>query len=77
MSLAQEKDDFKMVPRFKNVVCQHCKTWGLLCSKNHDDHWFIVCPKFFNYKMYGRPTIQLSDFSCNAKKQKDLRFEEP
>ena len=77
MSLAQEKEDLKMVERFKRVVCQNCLTWKLSCNKKDDDRSFTLCPCFFNYKMYGRPVIKLSDFSYNAPTPKDLRIEEP
>lgn len=77
MSLAQEKEDLKMVERFKRVVCQNCLTWKLSCYKNNNDRSFTLCPYFFNYKMYGRPVIKLSDFSYNAPTPKDLRIEEP
>ena len=76
MSLAQEKEDIKMLPRFKEVVCKDCYEFGNYCH-NKNDHWFIACPKFFNYKIYGRPVIMLSDFSYGAPKQKDLRIEDP
>lgn len=76
MSLAQEKEDLKMVERFKKVVCENCATWKLSCNKREDDRSFILCPKFFNYKTYGRPVIQLSDFSYNAPPLKDLRVED-
>jgi hypothetical protein len=76
MSLAQEKEDLQMVERFKKVVCQNCKSWKLYCNEDKDDRSFILCPCFFNYKMYGRPVIRLSDFSYNAPPQKDLRIED-
>lgn len=76
MSLAQEKEDLKMVGRFKEVVCKDCAVWGLSCCKKENEHWFIMCPKFFNYKTFGRPVIKLSDFSYNAEPYKDLRTEE-
>lgn len=77
MSIAQEKEDLKMVERFKRVVCQDCSTWKLSCYKQEDDRSFILCPKFFNYKVYGRPVIKLSDFSYDAPTPKDLRIDEP
>lgn len=76
MSLAQEKEDMKMLPRFKEVVCKNCDSLTRYCH-DKNDHWFIVCPKFFNYKTYGRPVIKLSDFAYNAPIQKDLRIEDP
>lgn len=76
MSLAQEKEDLAMVGRFKEVVCKDCATWPLSCNKKDNDNWFIVCPKFFNYKMFGRPVIRLNDFSYNAPTAKDLRIDE-
>ena len=65
-----------MVERFKKVVCQDCLTWKLSCYKQEDDSSFILCPKFFNYKTYGRPVIRLSDFSYNAPTPKDLRVDD-
>lgn len=76
MSLAQEKEDLEMVERFKRVVCKSCVMWELSCKKQDDDRSLILCPKFFNYKIFGRPVIKLSDFSYNAKPTKDLRIEE-
>ena len=75
MSLAQEKEDMKMIPRFKEVVCKDCVSFKPYCSTKND-HWFIMCPKFFNYKTFGRPVIQLTDFAYNAPVQKDLRIED-
>ena len=76
MSLVQENEDLKMVERFKKVVCENCMAWKLFCNKKEGGRSFILCPKFFNYKTYGRPVIQLSDFSCDAPTPKDLRVDD-
>ena len=41
------KLDEKKVPDFKNEVCSKC-SWINQCN-DKDNHWFMMCPKFFNW----------------------------
>jgi hypothetical protein len=46
------KYDEKDVPLFKKVICNHCDSYELSCIKRHKEdnkHWFLMCPKFFNW----------------------------
>ena len=48
------KYDEKDVPLFKKVICPHCNSYELSCRKKHEEnnnHWFLMCPKFFNWIM--------------------------
>ena len=48
------KYDEKDVPLFKKVICPHCNSYELSCRKKDEEnnnHWFLMCPKFFNWFM--------------------------
>ena len=40
----------KDIPLFKSVICPHCNSYELSCKKRSDmkdNHWFLMCPKYF------------------------------
>jgi hypothetical protein len=45
------KFDKKDIPQFQKEVCFcDCVMKGKCIEEKKDDHWFLVCPKFFNWK---------------------------
>lgn len=47
------KYDEKDVPLFKKVICPHCRCYEVFCKiqKDNDNHWFLMCPKYFNWAL--------------------------
>lgn len=46
------KYDKKDIPQFQKEVCLcDCVMKGKCIEENKDDHWFLVCPKFFMWKL--------------------------
>jgi hypothetical protein len=46
------KYDEKDVPLFRKVICPHCNSYETSCKKKEKEnntHWFLMCPKFFNW----------------------------
>lgn len=43
------KYDEKDVPLFRKDVCCECVCFNYCLDK--DNHWFLMCPKYFNWKM--------------------------
>ena len=46
------KYDKKDIPQFQKEVCLcDCIMKGKCIEEGKDDNWFLVCPKFFNWKI--------------------------
>lgn len=44
--------DAKDVPQFKEEVCKKtCIMKGKCINDNREDHWFLMCPHYFNWKI--------------------------
>ncbi len=46
------KYDEKDVPQFQEEVCNgRCKMKGKCLSEYKDNHWYLMCPHYFNWKI--------------------------
>lgn len=46
------KYDEKEVPQFQEEVCKKtCKMKGKCISDGRDNHWYLMCPHYFNWKI--------------------------
>ena len=46
------KYDKKDVPAFQEQVCKKtCVCKGKCIKDGKDDHWFLMCPHYFNWKL--------------------------
>ena len=46
------KFDKKDIPQFQKEVClTDCVLKGKCIEEGKDEHWFLACPKFFNWKI--------------------------
>lgn len=65
------KYDKKDIPQFQKEVCLcDCVMKGKCIEENKDDHWFLVCPKFFMWK------LQIKSFVVDQLKWERTHLEE-
>lgn len=58
--MTNEEQYYNLVGAFQEKVCLNCPCWERSCE-NRDKHWFIACPQFFNYRIYGK-AMTVQDF---------------
>lgn len=51
------KYDKKDVPAFKEEVCKTtCIMKGKCINEGQNDHWFLMCPHYFSWKLKLKPS---------------------
>lgn len=58
--MTKEEQYYNLVGAFQKKVCLKCLCWERSCE-NRDRHWFIACPQFFDYRIYGK-AMTVQDF---------------
>lgn len=69
--------EVKDVPRFKEEVCNKtCIVNGKCINEGKDNHWFLMCPHYFNWKIgYTNFVIEQIKYDRNHPEEAKARHD--